>query len=189
MNSLEILSPLGRLERLENPDQIPMWEKEWLELEPLGRWNHLPEWEIWKATVAELMCDARHQIWAAWKTRRRLPTSIEMANLLPIGLAAPWIPKALPYLDERRIFVVATRMGPILIEAQPQTLLTYLESPLALVQAHLVDLEGFHPLPPATLTLMGDSDPLAWRQARLWGWGALYHQRLYRLWTPDPCEP
>lgn len=189
MTALEIPSPLGRPELLESPDQIPSWEEEWLGLQPPGRWNHLPEWETWKVTVAELMCEARKEIWATWETRRRAPTSVEMMNLMPKGLAIPGVPKALPYLDEHRIFVVGTRMGPILIEAQPEVLLTYLESPMALAQAHLVDLDGLHPLPLATLTLMGDSDPLAWRQARLWGWGALYHERLYRLWTPDPCEP
>jgi hypothetical protein len=189
MKALEILSPHGRLERLESPSQVPSWEEYWLGLQPPGRWNHFPEWEIWKATVADLMRDGRAKVWETWETYGKIPEWIHLPGLMPKGLDFPGVPKTLPYLDEHRIFVVGTRMGPILIEALPEALLTYLESPMALIPAYLVDMDGIHPLPLSTITLLGDSDPLHWRQARLWGWGALYHQRLYRLWTPDPCEP
>jgi hypothetical protein len=187
-NTLEIPSPNGRLERLERPDQIPSWESEWLNLQPPGRWSHLPEWQTWQRTVAELMGQTRKRIWASWESHHRSPSPQELLGLMPRGLDAPGIPAALPYLNEHQLFVVGTRLGPILMEAPPEVLIVYLESPSALLQAHMVDLDGLHPLPPATLTLLGDSEPLTWRQARLWGWGALYHQRLYRLWTPDPSE-
>ncbi len=188
MSTLEIPTPHGRPERLERQDQIPSWEAEWLGLQPPGRWIHQPEWKAWKTTMADLMAQTRKRVWSTWETSRRSPTPNELMELMPKGLDAPGIPAVLPFLDERRIFVVGTRMGPILMEAPPEALIAYLESPAAMAQAHMVDLDGLHPLPPATLTLLGDSDPLTWRQARLWGWGALYHQRLYRLWTPDPSE-
>jgi hypothetical protein len=187
-SSLEIPTPFGRPERLERPDQIPSWEAEWLGLQPPGRWSHLSEWATWKTAIAELMSQTRKQIWSTWETCHHNPSLQELLGQMPKGLDVPGIPAALPYLNEHQIFVIGTRMGPILMEAPPAVLVTYLEGPSALVQAHMVDLDGLHPLPPATLTLLGDSDPLTWRQARLWGWGALYHQRFYRLWTPDPCE-
>lgn len=187
-SSLELPTPHGQPVRLEGPDRAPSLEAEWLGLHPPGRWSHLPEWQIWKHTMAQLMAQTRKQIWSAWEASGRSPSARELVCMMPTGLDVPGVPAPLPYLNEQQIFVVGTRMGPILIEAPAEVLVAYLESPAGLLQAHMVDLEGLHPLPPSTLTLLGDSDPLTWRQARLWGWGALYHQRLYRLWTPDPSE-
>jgi hypothetical protein len=186
MLALELTSPFGRLERLVQPDQIPSWEQEWLDMAPPGRWSHYPEWASWKAALATLMRDTRRRYWEHLEKRQVTPTWLEQGAMMAQGLQAPGIPAPLPHLDEGKISVVSTRMGPILIESQSEILIQYLEGPTALLQAHLVDLEGLHPLPPATITLLGDSDPLDRRQSRLWGWGALYHQRLYRLWTPDP---
>lgn len=185
MKPLEILSPHGQLELLESRDQIPSWEAEWLNLYPPERWSHFPEWEIWKSEVTNLMREGREMIWKTWEANGRIP---EQMNL-PKGLVFPGVLKPLPYLDEQRIFVVGTRMGPILVEALPEALLRYLESPMALIPAYQMDEDGIRPSHLSTITLLGDSDPLHWRQARLWGWGALFRQGLYRLCPPDPCEP
>lgn len=184
MPHLEIPSPFGRLERIGSKERIYPWQEEWLNLHPPGRWANFPEWEIWREVMVSQMALARNRIWDHWEEKEQSPNSETLRSFMPVGLEEPGIPRPLPNLNEQWICVVATRMGSVLIESLPEVMQAYLESPTALIRAHMVGLDGFHPYSPATLTLLGDMEPLDWRQARWFGWGALHWQQLYRLWTP-----